>query len=598
MTDTTSSRSIGAARPLLAVLAAGSLLLPPRSSAQAARPIAEGVFLLADRGGPTAGWVDLGPDVLMIAGSASSPGVAAIKRLAGKPVRAVFAPNGTGRVWGGAVELVPASRGRANSGLEFRGTMTLGTRRVEIRELERAVSAGNGIVYLPEARVLFVGDLVGDGAVLDSARTEAWIRVLDRLQRLDPKVVVPGRGAVGGPELLERTRSALVAARAAVRRGVDQRLTIDQIAGAAPNPALARQIFREMVGLVPPPMIEELELRPGPSPTAKTPGWTRPKVVVVNDLWPDKPGRVTELEYVAPGVEIRVARTEAEAVTMAADADASLGWHDGELFRRATRLRWIQSASAGVEGVIAIPGLVESPLVLTNAARIYAPPLVEHVFGLLLGLTRRLHVAVPLMGRRTWSDDTVAFPPGQMPELRGKTLLVAGLGGIGTEVANLGHAMGMRVIATRNNKTPPTEIVEYVGGSAELATLAAEADVVVDCLPSTPATRNVFNAALFRVMKPTAYFINIGRGGTVDTEALTQALEDTRLGGAGLDVTMPEPLPAEHRLWLAPNVIITPHVGSSSDLERERTWLLFRENLRRFVTGEPLLSVVDKKAAY
>lgn len=597
MTAITRSRSIANSLPIVAALAVGPLLVPTRSVAQSAKPIADGVFLLPDRGGASAGWVDLGSDVLAII-SGPSTQLAAIKRLSGKPVRAVFAPNGIGRDRRGAVELVPASRGPVDGAVEFRGTMTLGVRRVEIRELERAVSAGNGIVYLPDARILFAGDLVGDGAVLDSARTEAWIRILDRLRRLDPKVVVPGRGAVGGPELLDRTRSALVAARAAARLGIDQRLTIDQIAGSGPNPALTRQIVREMVGLVPPPMIDQLELRPGPSPTAKTPGWTRPKVVVVNDIWPDKPGRVTELGYVAPGVEIRVARTAAEAVTMAADADASLGWHDGELLRRATRLRWIQSASAGVEGVVAIPGLVESPLVLTNAARIYAPPLVEHVFGLLLGLTRRLHVAVPLMGRRTWSDDTVAFPPGQMPELRGKTLLVAGLGGIGTEVANLAHAMGMRVIATRNNKTPPTEIVEYVGGSAELATLAAEADVVVDCLPSTPATQNVFNAALFRVMKPTAYFINIGRGGTVDTEALTQALEDKRLGGAGLDVTMPEPLPAEHRLWLAPNVIITPHVGSSSDLERERTWLLFRENLRRFVTGEPLLSVVDKKAAY
>ena len=598
MTTITRPTSIASSLSIVAALAVGPLLGPTRSVAQAAKPIADGVFLLPDRGGPSAGWVDLGSDVLAIIGGPSGTQLAAIKRLSRKPVRAVFAPNGIGRSRQGAVELVPASRGPVDGAVEFRGTMTLGVRRVEIRELERAVSAGNGIVYLPDARILFAGDLVGDGAVLDSARTEAWIRILDRLRRLDPKVVVPGRGAVGGPELLDRTRSALVAARAAARIGVGQRLTIDQIAGSAPNPALTRQIVREMVGLVPPPMIDELELRPGPSPTAKTPGWTRPKVVVVNDMWPDKPGRIAELGYVAPGVEIRVARTSAEATTMAVDADASLGWHTAEVVRQAPGLRWIQSASAGVEGLIAIPGFVESPVVLTNAQRIYAPPLVEHVFGLLLGLTRRLQVAVPLMHERKWSDDTLAFPPLHMPELRGKTLLVAGLGGIGTEVANLGHALGMRVIATRNNKTPPTDIVDYVGGSSELATLAAEADVVIDCLPSTPATRNVFNAALFRVMKPTAYFINIGRGGTVDTEALTQALEEKRLGGVGLDVTLPEPLPAEHRLWSLPNLIITPHVGSSSDSERERTWLLYRENLRRFVNGEPLLSVVDKKAAY
>ncbi len=587
--------TIGTSTAIVAALATGLLRPANLAEAQAGRRIAEGVFLLPDRGGPVAGWVDLGTDVVAIVGDGSGPAVAAIRRLSGKPIRAVFAPNGSGRGARGG-ELVPASRGWAVGGLGFRGTMTLGPRRVEIRELERAVSAGNGIVYLPEEGVLFAGHLVGDGATLDSARTEAWIRILERLGRLDPKVVVPGRGAVGGPELLARTRAALVATRAAVRQGIERRATSEQIVGSADQPALARQIFREMVGLVPPPMIEELELRPGPSPTAKTPGWTKPKVVVIEDMWPEKPNRVAELEYLVPGVEIRLARTADQTATMLAGAEGLLGRPTAGSLRPGTSLRWIQSPSAGVEGAMAIPGFVDGPIVLSNAQRIYAPPLVEHVFGLVLGLTRRLQVAVPLMKERAWRAEV--FPPIEMPELRGKTLLVAGLGGIGTEVANLGHAMGMRVIATRNNKTPPTEIVEYVGGAAELAALAAGADVVVNCLPLTPATENVFDAAVFRAMKPTAYFVNIGRGGTVDTEALTRALDENRLAGAGLDVTRPEPLPADHRLWSLPNVILTPHVGSNSDFERERTWLLFRENLRRFVQGEPLLSVVDKRAAY
>jgi len=580
---------------LVAVLTAGLFLLPGHGSAQTPKAVAQGVFLLSDRSGAVSGWIDLGTDVLAVGGT-SGAAIATIRRLSGKPVRAAFAPNGRGQA--GGTELVPGSRGAAGAGLGFRGTMTLGARRVEIRELEQAVSTGNGIVYLPDTGVLFAGDLVGDGAVLDSTRTEPWIRNLELLRRLGPKVVIPGRGPAGGPELLDRTRAGLIAARAAVTAGIAQRSTIEQIAGAAANPALARHVFREMVGLIPHPMIDELELRAGPSPTAKTPGWTRPKSLVVFDLWPNKPGRLAELSYVAPGVEIRTPRTAEETAAMVADADAILGRFDAAIFQRGTRLRWVQSASAGVEGMIAVPGFVESPIVLTNAQKIYGPPLAEHVFGLLLGLTRRLQVAVPLMRQRTWGDNTDSFPPAEMPELRGKTLLVVGLGGIGTDVAKLGHGMGMRVIATRNNKTPPTDIIEYVGSSDELAALAAEADVVVNSLPLTPATRNVFDAALFRVMKPTAYFINIGRGGTVDTEAMTEALEQKRLAGAGLDVTRPEPLPAAHRLWTLPNVIITPHVGSSSDWERERTWFLYRENVRRFVNGEPLLSVVDKKAAY
>lgn len=572
------------------------LLAPTAGVAQTARRVAEGVFVLpTGRDGATAGWVDLGPDVLAIATGAADPAVARIRRASGKPIRAVFAPNGTGAGGTGAVELVPSGRAAA-AGLGFSGTMTLGARRMEVKELERAVSAGNGVVWVPDARVLFAGHLVGEGALVDSTRTEAWLRLIHRLQLLDPVVVVPGRGAPGGPELLERTRAALAATRTAVAAAVARRAPAEEITRSGPHPDLARHVFREMVGLIPPPLIDELELRPGPSPTARTAGWTRPTVVVIQDMWPEKTGRMAELAYVAPGVEVRVVRTAAEAAARVADADGLLGGFSAEAFRRANRLRWVQSASAGVEGPLAVPGFAASPIVLTNAQKVYAPPLGEHTFGLLLGLTRRLQVAVPLMKTGSWTDSL--FRGSEMPELRGKTLLVAGLGGIGTEVATIGRAMGMRVIATRNNKTPPTDLVEYVGGASELARLATEADVVVNALPLTPATANVFDEALFRGMKPTAYFINIGRGGTVDTEALTRALEEGRLAGAGLDVTRPEPLPAGHRLWSLPNVIITPHVGSTSDWERERTWILFRENLRRFVAGEPLLSVVDKKAAY
>ncbi len=173
-----------------------------------------------------------------------------------------------------------------------------------------------------------------------------------------------------------------------------------------------------------------------------------------------------------------------------------------------------------------------------------------------------------------------------------------GLGGIGTEVARLAHGIGMRVIATRASRREGPPFVNYVGLSSELLTLAAEADVIVNCVPLTPSTENMFDEEFFQATKQTAYFVNIGRGKTVDTAALTRALRDRRLAGAGLDVTEPEPLPPDHELWGLPNVIITPHVGGDSDAHMERIWLLFRENLRRFVAGEPLLSVVNKRRGY
>ena len=121
---------------------------------------------------------------------------------------------------------------------------------------------------------------------------------------------------------------------------------------------------------------------------------------------------------------------------------------------------------------------------------------------------------------------------------------------------------------------------------------------MANCLPLTPDTKHIFDREVFRTMPSTAFFVNVGRGGTVDTEALIEALEAGEIAGAGLDVTDPEPLPPDHPLWKTRGVIITPHYAGQSDVGSERRWLLFRENLRRFVAGEPLLSVVDPERGY
>ena len=183
-------------------------------------------------------------------------------------------------------------------------------------------------------------------------------------------------------------------------------------------------------------------------------------------------------------------------------------------------------------------------------------------------------------------------------EVEGKTLLVVGLGGIGTEVAKRAHALGMHVIATRNSRREGPDYVEYVGLADEYRALAARADVIVNATPLTPETRGMFDAQFFDAMKDDAYFINIGRGESVVTAALIAALEQHKIGGAGLDVTDPEPLPPGHPLWGMRNVIITPHIATSSDIRDERTLVLVAENVRRYIRGDALLSVVDLAAGY
>ena len=156
----------------------------------------------------------------------------------------------------------------------------------------------------------------------------------------------------------------------------------------------------------------------------------------------------------------------------------------------------------------------------------------------------------------------------------------------------------MRVIATRGSRREGPDYVEYVGLADELPELVPQADVVINTAPLTEQTRGMFDADFFAAMKPTAYFVSVGRGASTVTADLIAALEKGELAGAGLDVTDPEPLPEGHPLWSTPRVIITPHTAGRSDKSRERLYLLVQENLRRYVAGEPMLSVVDIERGY
>jgi phosphoglycerate dehydrogenase-like enzyme len=216
---------------------------------------------------------------------------------------------------------------------------------------------------------------------------------------------------------------------------------------------------------------------------------------------------------------------------------------------------------------------------------------------MMLAFSRGLNVYAHEQAKASWNPDAIG-EEASLWELSGRTILVVGLGGIGTEVARRAHALGMTVTATRASSREGPDFVSYVGLADELLALAAKADVVVSSLPLTPQTTGLFDTGFFSAMKPTAYFINVGRGRSVVTDDLLAALLDGQIAGAGLDVTEPEPLPSDHPLWQQPNVIITPHMSAGSDLRSERLWIVMRENLRRYVAGERMLSVVDIDRGY
>lgn len=339
-------------------------------------------------------------------------------------------------------------------------------------------------------------------------------------------------------------------------------------------------------------VIEHYGLEQAQTPASEHPGWRKPKRILIVGWIPQL---AESLQSVAPGVEFVTATSPADAAQKVAGVDAVIGVCSPDLVAAGKSLRWIQAIYAGVEQCLRAPQVKQRNILLTNMQRIGGPIIAEHVIAMALAFNRGLDMYIPAQAKHEWRR---IVPPGRMAVVEGKTMLVVGLGGIGSEVAKRAHALGMRVTAIRASGRTGPDFVSYVGLPDEMGKLATEADFVVNTVPLTPQTTGIFDAAFFAKMKPTAYFINVARGGSVVTAALVDALKNQKIAGAGLDVTDPEPLPADHPLWQAPNVIITPHVANDSDLGYDAQIAVVKENLRRYVAGERMLSVVDLSRGY
>jgi phosphoglycerate dehydrogenase-like enzyme len=338
-------------------------------------------------------------------------------------------------------------------------------------------------------------------------------------------------------------------------------------------------------------LIEEADLNEGPVASRDLAGWRSPRKIVVRDAG----DLVESLQEEFPGVSFVAAPTLPDAVAAAADADAIIGFCAEEVTAAADRLVWVQIFSAGAEHCLAVEEMASGAILLTNMQKMASPVIGEHAIAMMLSLTRGLTQQAKAMPEGAW-DRSIGDDIGMM-SVNGKTLLVTGLGGIGRAAARRAAALGMRVVATRNSSRSGPDYVDYVGLSDELLELAAEADVVINALPLTPETEGLFDRAFFDAVKPGAFFINVARGASVVTDDLVAALADGRVAGAGLDVTDPEPLPADHPLWRMANVIITPHIAWYGN-NRDRQIALARENIRRFIAGDPLLNVVDPEKGY
>jgi phosphoglycerate dehydrogenase-like enzyme len=317
--------------------------------------------------------------------------------------------------------------------------------------------------------------------------------------------------------------------------------------------------------------------------------------------------RLARIRTTAASMAVVNAADEPAAVQAIVDADAFFGKITPAMLAAAGRLRWVQAATASLEHYM-FPELVMHAAVLTNMRGLYSDVIADHVLGYIICFARNFHryMRNQLAGR--WEPaggeterSTFAAGPGTVSamdrahlHLGDMTLGVVGLGHIGAEIARRALAFSMRVLAIDPVQTPAPAGVAVLWKPDRLPELLAESDFVVVAAPHTPQTVKMFRRPQFRMMKRSAYFINIGRGAIVDLANLTAALQAGEIAGAGLDVFEIEPLPADHPLWKLENVILTPHVAGASPRIAERHLGVLLENIGHFMRGEPLKNVVHK----
>lgn len=322
---------------------------------------------------------------------------------------------------------------------------------------------------------------------------------------------------------------------------------------------------------------------------------------------PVTPEHVRKLEQVAPDWEFRFRGTDhlvgvnpeelvnREPLTPedVAWADVILGNVPESTLTGSPKLLWLQTNSAGVEGYLR-PGVLAENTLLTNATGAYGLAISEHMLGMLLELFKKLELYRDAQKDGKWQS------LGAVKAVYGSTVLVLGMGDIGGEFGKRCKALGAKVIGVRRSNRQKPEYADEVHLLEDLDQLLPQADVVAVTLPGTEATRGLINRERLAKMKEGSVLLNVGRGYIVDTDALCEALESGHLSGAGVDVTDPEPLPAEHKLWRIPTAVVTPHISGYYHLREthERIVRIFVENLEHFRKGEPLRNQVDFSTGY
>jgi len=317
------------------------------------------------------------------------------------------------------------------------------------------------------------------------------------------------------------------------------------------------------------------------------------KILIQYPFTDEEHEQFRQLALEVGGHEVLVAKDEEEAIALASEVEVILGHFQPPVCAAAPNLDWIQSFSTGMDKFL-FPEIIErDEVTISNVAGLYAPQGGEHAWALLLALTRGIAESARQNDQRKWAG-------GATVELTGKTLGIVGMGGFGIEMVKRAAGYDMQIIAVDPvRRDPPPGVSELVDNSREnLHRLLRRSDVVMLACPRTKETYHLIGAQELELMKQDAYLINVTRGGIIDEEALCNALEQGQIAGAGLDVTEIEPLPSESALWDAPNIILTPHRAGASQHRPRKVYQFFLAQLERYLKGETVLNIVDKRKGF
>jgi len=301
--------------------------------------------------------------------------------------------------------------------------------------------------------------------------------------------------------------------------------------------------------------------------------------------------QLEDFKKISPGIKFICGENKNFTEDDYRKADVIWGWPDSEKLKIAANLKWLQLGSAGVDRHVD-SDLYQNKVILTNASGVYGPPIAEHILGMILAFNRNIHIYIQQQINKKWQSKK------NNKDFFDSTLAIIGLGDIGCNLARRAKQLGANVLAVKRTRLKKPDFVDELFGPDDLKEVLMSADYIALTLPLTDKTRGIISEKEFMIMKNDSFIVNVGRGPLIDQDALIKALEAGLIGGAGLDVTDPEPLPEESPLWNFENVIISPHDSGRSPSNDKRIFEIFKTNLVRFINKEKLINVVDFEQGY